>query len=110
MISSLGHTLGHTISRIHRAVVSSSSLSGALGRPRRTLEETLTLHRLDVVVALSVSVKTTNLIETIMARVDATTLRVDRWRTSDQKLRWCAAALLAVEPRLRLVKNIANSP
>ena len=60
-------------------------------------------------VALSVSVKTTNLIETIMARVDATTLRVDRWRTSDQKLRWCAAALLAVEPRLRLVKNIANS-
>ena len=74
------------------------------------LEETLTLHRLDVVVELSLSFKTTNLIETIMARVDATTLRVDRWRTSDQKLRWCAAALLAVEPRLRLVKNYRQLP
>lgn len=74
------------------------------------LEETLTLHRLDVVAELSLSFKTTNLIETIMARVDATTLRVDRWRTSDQKLRWCAAALLAVEPRLRLVKNYRQLP
>ncbi len=74
------------------------------------LEETLTLHRLDVVDALSLSFKTTNLIETIMARVEATTLRVDRWRTSDQKLRWCAAALLAVEPRLRLIKNYRQLP
>lgn len=74
------------------------------------LEETLTLHRLDVVAELSLSFKTTNLIETLMARVEATTLRVDRWRTSDQKLRWCAAALLAVEPRLRLVKNYRQLP
>ncbi|CAN5899542.1 hypothetical protein BH11GEM1_BH11GEM1_34870 [soil metagenome] len=74
------------------------------------LEETLTLHRLDVVAELSLSFKTTNLIETIMARVDATTLRVDRWRTSDQKLRWCAAVLLAVEPQLRLVKNYRQLP
>jgi putative transposase len=74
------------------------------------LEETLTLHRLDVVEALSLSFKTTNLIETIMARVEATTLRVDHWRTSDQKLRWCAAALLAVEPRLRLIKNYRQLP
>lgn len=74
------------------------------------LEETLTLHRLDVVDALSLSFKTTNLIETIMARVEATTLRVDRWRTSDQKLRWCAAALLAIEPRLRVIKNYRQLP
>ena len=74
------------------------------------LEETLTLHRLNVVPELGLSFKTTNLIETIMARVEATTLRVDRWRTSDQKLRWCAAALMAVEPRLRLVKNYKHLP
>lgn len=74
------------------------------------LEETLTLHRLEVFDALGLSFKTTNLIETIMARVEATTLRVDRWRTSDQKLRWCAAALLAVEPRLRLIKNYRALP
>jgi putative transposase len=74
------------------------------------LEETLTLHRLGVYPELGLSFKTTNLIETIMARVEATTLRVDRWRTSDQKLRWCAAALLAIEPRLRRVKNYQHLP
>lgn len=74
------------------------------------LEETLTLHRLNVYPELGLSFKTTNLIETIMARVEATTLRVDRWRTSDQKLRWCAAALLAVEPKLRRVKNYHHLP
>lgn len=74
------------------------------------LEETLTLHRLGVYPELGVSFKTTNLIETIMARVEATTLRVDRWRTSDQKLRWCAAALLALEPRLRRVKHYQHLP
>jgi hypothetical protein len=30
---------------------------------------------------------------------------VARWRTSDQKLRWCAAALLQLEPRLRRIKG-----
>lgn len=74
------------------------------------LEETLTLHRLNVFRPLGPSFRTTNLIETMMARVEATTLRVDRWRTSDQKLRWCAAALLAVEPRLRRVKNYNKLP
>jgi hypothetical protein len=61
------------------------------------LEETLTLHRLTVFPALGTSFKTTTLLESVMARVEAKTERVDRWRTSDQKLRWCAAALLAVE-------------
>lgn len=46
---------------------------------------------------LGTSLKTTNLIESLMARVEDKTCRVDRWRTSDQKLRWCAAAVLAVE-------------
>lgn len=54
------------------------------------LEETLTLHRLGVFPEFGVSFKTTNLIESVMARVEARTAKVDRWRTSDQKLRWCA--------------------
>jgi len=61
------------------------------------LEETLTLHRLGVVAELGTSFKTTNLIESVMARVEAKTPRVDRWRTSDQKLRWCAATLMQIE-------------
>ena len=74
------------------------------------LEETLTLHRLGVFPELGTSFKTTNLIESVMARVEAKTLRVDHWRTSDQKLRWCAAALLAVEPQFRRVKGWAHLP
>ena len=56
------------------------------------LDETLTLYRLNVFPELGVSFKTTNLIESVMARLEAKTRRVTRWRTSDQKLRWCASA------------------
>ena len=56
------------------------------------------------------SFKTTNLIETVMARLEQKTQKVDRWRTSDQKLRWCAAALLAVEHQFRRVKGCAHLP
>jgi len=69
------------------------------------LEETLTLHRLGVAVELGTSFRTTNLIESVMARVEAKTRRVDRWRTSDQKLRWCAATALQVEKQFRKVKG-----
>lgn len=74
------------------------------------LEETLTLHRLGVFPELGTSFKTTNLIESVMARLEAKTERVDRWRTSDQKLRWCAAALWAVEAQFRRVKGYAHLP
>jgi transposase-like protein len=74
------------------------------------LEETLTLHRLGVFAALGTSFKTTNLIESVMARVEEKTVRVDHWRTSDQKLRWCAAALLAVEKQFRRVRCFRQLP
>ena len=74
------------------------------------LDETLTLHRLKVIAELGTSFKTTNLLESVMARVEAKTERVDRWRTSDQKLRWCAAALLAVEQQFRRVKGYTHLP
>ena len=69
------------------------------------LEETLTLHRLDVFVTLRTSFKTTNLIESVMARAEAKTQRVGRWRTSDQKQRWCAATLRHIETNFRRVKG-----
>ena len=43
-------------------------------------------------------------------KVDFRTQKVDHWRTSDQKLRRCAAALLAVEPQFRRVKGFAQLP
>ncbi|WP_310568587.1 hypothetical protein [Gemmatimonas sp.] len=77
----------------------------AARRLEEGLEETLTLHRLDVFAELGTSFKTTNLIESVMARVDAKTRRVGRWRRSDQKQRWCAATLLHIEKNFRRVKG-----
>lgn len=74
------------------------------------LEETLTLHRLGVFPELGVSFKTTNLVESVMARVEDRTAKVDRWRTSDQKLRWCAAALGVMERQFRRVKGFRHLP
>lgn len=87
----------HKELRLRNASAAASLLEG--------LDETLTLHRLGVFVELGTSFKTTNLLESVMARIEAKTARVDRWRTSDQKLRWCASALLAVEGQFRRVKG-----
>ena len=96
------------LERLHRELrLLNASAAASL---EEGLEETLTLHRLGVFPALGVSFKTTNLIESVMARLDARTRRVTRWRTSDQKLRWCAAALWAAERQFRRVKGHRQLP
>ena len=74
------------------------------------IEETLTLHRLGVFREVGVSLKTTNILESIHARVERRTARVNHWRNSEQKQRWLATALLDLEPRLRRVKNYRSLP
>lgn len=73
-------------------------------------EETLTLHRLGVFPQLGISLKTTNCLESLNALVEQRTAKVDHWRTSDQKQRWLAAALLDIEPRLRRIKGFRALP
>lgn len=73
-------------------------------------EETLTLHRLGLFDELGVSLKTTNILESIHARVESRTARVDHWRNSEQKQRWLATALLDLEPQLRRIKNYRSLP
>jgi putative transposase len=74
------------------------------------LEETLTLHRLGLFVHLGTSLKTTNCLESLNSLVEQRVAKVDRWRTSDQKQRWLAAALLDIEPRLRRLKGFRALP
>jgi transposase-like protein len=96
------------LQRLHQElVVLNASAANSLAEG---LDETLTLHGLGVVAALGVSFKTTNLIENVMSQLERKTQRVARWRTSDQKLRWCAAALLQLEPRLRRIKGCEQLP
>ena len=74
------------------------------------LDETLTLHRLGIPVDLRRSFNTTNLIESVMAQIEKKTTRVDHWRTSDQKHRWCAASLLQIERQFRRVRGYKHLP
>lgn len=74
------------------------------------LEETLTLHRFGLFRELGISLKTTNCLESLNSLIEQRVAKVDRWRTSDQKQRWLAAALLDIEPRLRRLKGFRALP
>jgi transposase-like protein len=94
---------------LHRLIRELTPINESAARSlEEGLEETLTLHRLGVFPELGISFKTTNLIESVMARVEDRTAKVDRWRTSDQKLRWCAAALGVMERQFRRVKGYTH--
>jgi transposase-like protein len=67
------------------------------------MEETLTLHRLDMFAKLSVRFKTTNCIENIMHQVGIYTVLVSYWKNRDQRQRWVGTALQENEPKLRTV-------
>jgi len=69
------------------------------------LEETLTLHRLGVADVLRVSLKSTNIIESSLSRVEQISGRVKRWRGGDHLQRWTAKALLIAEESWRKVKG-----
>jgi putative transposase len=74
------------------------------------MEQTVTLHRLGLAGTLGVSLQTTNGLESIFAQVEQRTAKVDHWRTSAQKQRCMAAALLDIEPRLRRIKGHRHLP
>ena len=84
--------------------------SSAVASLDEGLEETLTLHRLGVFRSVGQSLKTTNVLESINARVASRTDKVDRWRNSEQKHRWLATTLLDLEPRLNRIKGHAALP
>ena len=74
------------------------------------LEETLTLHGLGLFPLLGVSLKTINCLEFLNAQLGQLTDKVDHWRTSEQKQRWVASALVLTEPRLRRIKGYRHLP
>jgi hypothetical protein len=69
------------------------------------LEETLALHRLGVFGLLGRSLQTTNRRESLTVQLQQLTDKVDRWRTSEQKHRRVASALVEIESRLRRIKG-----
>ncbi|MCG8617355.1 MAG: transposase, partial [Desulfobacterales bacterium] len=69
------------------------------------LEETLTLHQLEVFELVGISLKTTNCIENVNKGLSQYTGRVTNWKTSNQIHRWVASAMLEIEKGLRQAKN-----
>ena len=69
------------------------------------LEQTLTLHRLGMFKKLETSFKTTNCIENLNRQLGIYTGRVSHWRSSDQRRRGVATALLEIEPAMRKVEG-----
>lgn len=70
------------------------------------LEETLTLHRLGLFAELGKSLKTTNCIESVNSRLTKYIGKVKRWMHSDQRQRWVAEGLMAIERKDSEVRNL----
>lgn len=69
------------------------------------LEETLTLHRLNMFPKLGTSLKTTNPIENVNRLIENRVGKVCRWKNSNQRQRWMACAAFELEPRLRKIRG-----
>jgi putative transposase len=69
------------------------------------LEETLTVHRLNVGALLRRTLASTNPIESCLSTVERVAHNVKRWRGGDQPLRWTATGLLEAEKKFRRVKG-----
>jgi transposase-like protein len=77
---------------------------------REGLEETLTLHRLEVPALLRRSLSSTNLIESCFSTTRERSRSVKRWRGEDQVMRWAGAVLLEAEKGFRRVRGYAAMP
>ncbi len=69
------------------------------------LEETLTLHRLDVPEDLRRSLRSTNMIESIFSHSRHMMRNVRRWRGSEYSQRWTAAVLPESEKKFRRIQG-----
>jgi putative transposase len=74
------------------------------------LEETLTLHELQVHARLRRSLSSTNGIESSFSVVETICRRVKRWQGSDHRLRWVASALLYAETRWNRLHGYRQLP
>lgn len=72
------------------------------------LEETLTLHKLEIAGPLSRSLSTTNCIESLNSLLGKYFRNVKRWTNSAQRYRWTAAALLQIETQMKKISNFKS--
>ena len=74
------------------------------------LEETLTVHRLQVPPQLRKSLASTNVIESAFSIVERVCANVKRWHGGDQRERWVGSGLLVAEKQFRRVQGHKQIP
>lgn len=74
------------------------------------LEETLTLHKLNVPASLRKTLRTTNPIESVFDTVRTSCRNVKRWRPGDQRERWICAGLHFAENKFRRIDGYRELP
>ncbi len=74
------------------------------------LEETLTLHRLDVPDPLRRVLRTTNTIESAFSMTRKYCRNVKRWRPGDMAVRWAGTMLLEAQKRFRRLRGHRSMP
>lgn len=96
------------LQKLHR------ELMGANPSAARSLEEgldeTLTLHKLNVPAALRKTLRTTNPIESVFDTVRTACRNVKRWRPGDQRERWICSGLLFAESKFRRIVGYRELP
>lgn len=74
------------------------------------LEDTLTVHKLNVPLPLRRTLRTTNPIESVFDTVRTVCRNVKRWRPGDQRERWICSGLLFAENKFRRIDGYRELP
>ena len=69
------------------------------------MEETLTVHRLQLPPQLRQTLASTNVIESAFSVVERVCVNVKRWHSGDQRERWIGSGLLVAEKQFRRVRG-----
>ena len=78
---------------------------GAAGSLREGLEETFTVARLQVPATLARTLRSTNVVESMIEICRDHSANVKRWESGTMALRWCAAGLVEAKKQFRRVNG-----
>lgn len=74
------------------------------------MEQTLTVHRLQLPPQLRQTLASTNIIESAFSVVERVCMNVKRWHSGDQRERWVGSGLLVAEKQFRRVRGYKLIP
>jgi len=83
---------------------------GAAGSLREGLAETLTVARLGVPPTLARTLRSTNVIESMIEICRDHSANVKRWRDGEMAMRWCAAGMVEAKKQFRRVNGFLHLP